>query len=568
MVTLSTQTMLPLTWTPPKLALITGAVPAYHMTSTTLKGILRPVNRAIKGFGGTRTWNVQQGTIIWKFCDDNGMQHKFRIPNSYYVPDGKLRLLSPQHWAKTQSGGLRPHGPAMTVLGHGARAGELTTSKSCTLFWNHGRNRLTVPLGPMDNVATFHLAPGFRRFALFCQRAQIDYSNTMDNPLIADSTLISDDEEEEEDIEPPLLAGAAYGPRLTGLPIGKNQLQLRANRLPRNVYRLPHHSILMAHQLAPSLLSSKRRRIGCPHPQRQNYSDTTSALDTYQWQNCRAWQNKASSHQDWRHAPFPPAVHAYMPRQLEKDGGTNQGRIGNQRSSQPSQESAFRWINSHPRPLDLLHRLTGRLTTKRYRHATVFVDQYSGLGYVYPQKTATAEETVEAKKSFEAYCESQGVQVRAYHTDNGVFRANQWVKECFDKRQQLTFAGVNAHHSKWPSRAPDPFHTRSCARDANPCQSQMAQSHNHSSMAIRRSDGKRCHQPMLQTLKTSKVAHHSSIFSNTDINVHSKHWKPFGMSGLRPRMAHSKAVEAFMESGKSAQGWEFTWDGPQIMGAT
>ena len=26
------------------------------------EGILQPVNRAIKGFGGTRTWNVQQGT--------------------------------------------------------------------------------------------------------------------------------------------------------------------------------------------------------------------------------------------------------------------------------------------------------------------------------------------------------------------------------------------------------------------------------------------------------------------------------------------------------------------------
>ena len=74
----------------------------------------------------------------------------------------------------------------------------------------------------------------------------------------------------------------------------------------------------------------------------------------------------------------------------------------------------------------LVAQMTGRLTTKRYRHATVFVDQYSGLGYIYPQKTATAEETVEAKKSFEDYCESQGVQVRAYHANNGVSAQINW----------------------------------------------------------------------------------------------------------------------------------------------
>ena len=124
MVTLSTRTMLPLTQTPPKLALITGAAPAYHMTSTTLKassGLLTAPSKVLAVPGPGMSSKAQSSG---SFCDDNGMQHKFRIPNSYYIPDGQLRLLSPQHWAKTQSGGLQPHGPAMTILGHGARAGE------------------------------------------------------------------------------------------------------------------------------------------------------------------------------------------------------------------------------------------------------------------------------------------------------------------------------------------------------------------------------------------------------------------------------------------------------------
>ena len=95
----------------------------------------------------------------------------------------------------------------------------------------------------------------------------------------------------------------------------------------------------------------------------------------------------------------------------------------------------------------LIAQMTGRLTTKRYNYATVFVDHYSGYSYVHLQKSASAEETIEAKKAFEYHCSQMGVQVRAYHADNGVFRANKWVTECRNRQQALTFAGVNAHHT-------------------------------------------------------------------------------------------------------------------------
>ena len=71
-------------------------------------------NWAIKGFGGTQTTNVKMGTLIWKWLDDDRNKHKFWIPKSYYVPDGKVRLLSPQHWAKT--------------IGATYKAGEKTTA--------------------------------------------------------------------------------------------------------------------------------------------------------------------------------------------------------------------------------------------------------------------------------------------------------------------------------------------------------------------------------------------------------------------------------------------------------
>ena len=41
----------------------------------------------------------------------------------------------------------------------------------------------------------------------------------------------------------------------------------------------------------------------------------------------------------------------------------------------------------------------------------------------------------------------RGVKVKAYHANNGVFRANKWRDTCYKQGQALTFAGVNVHHT-------------------------------------------------------------------------------------------------------------------------
>ena len=84
--------------------------------------------------------------------------------------------------------------------------------------------------------------------------------------------------------------------------------------------------------------------------------------------------------------------------------------------------------------------MTGRLTTKRYKYATEFVDQASRLGYLYLQKTPNFE-TLEAKASFQQYNLGKGAVIKAYHAKNDIFRPNDWQKACKDERQRLTFAG-------------------------------------------------------------------------------------------------------------------------------
>jgi hypothetical protein len=41
-----------------------------------------------------------QGTLVLDMNDDNGKPHHIHIPNSLYLPDLRMCLLSPQHWAQ------------------------------------------------------------------------------------------------------------------------------------------------------------------------------------------------------------------------------------------------------------------------------------------------------------------------------------------------------------------------------------------------------------------------------------------------------------------------------------
>jgi hypothetical protein len=150
------------------------------------EGTLVDSTRAIKGFGGSRTSNVKIGTITWKWLDDEGMTHKFVIPKSFYVPSGKVRLLSPQHWAQTQKD--KTNG-----------TGSETLHDKVTLFWNGHKNKLTIPLGKDDNVATMQTAPGFRKFEAFCPTAGFGVDDH-NNPIVASETLIVTDDEEANDL--------------------------------------------------------------------------------------------------------------------------------------------------------------------------------------------------------------------------------------------------------------------------------------------------------------------------------------------------------------------------------
>jgi len=89
--------------------------------------------------------------------------------------------------------------------------------------------------------------------------------------------------------------------------------------------------------------------------------------------------------------------------------------------------------------------MKGKLTKRRYRCATIFVDHFSRLRFIHLQTNDSSEETLAAKRAFETFADEHGVKILHYHCDNGRFQDNAFRQACHDARQQLTFCGVNAH---------------------------------------------------------------------------------------------------------------------------
>ena len=384
-------------------------------------GTPKESKRTIKGFGGTRISNVMTGTIKWRWLDDNGGIHEFKIPNSYYVPDGGVRLMSPQHWAQSQR----------NQFGKRMNYGCDTKHDKMILYWDkESQHKLTIPISEVNNVATFDLAPGFNKFKLFCEEAQIDYEKELSSPATICMSVEMDNEDEHErmssenavtikwpELKVPINESIGTGFSMKGkagreLPIPKDRIsdnQIKQSTTESELLEIHqryghvsfHKLVEMAKQ---GIINSKFQRCRIPV--------------------CSTCMFAKATRKRWRDKP----ITGYTTR----------------RPNQPGEKVSVDQLVS-PTP-GLVAQMTGRLTTKRYRYATVYVDQATGYGYVHLQKTATAEETIQGKLVFEDMALRHGINIKSYHADNGIFKARKWVEACRLKQQSLTFAGVNAHH--------------------------------------------------------------------------------------------------------------------------
>lgn len=378
------------------------------------------VKGKLKGISGSMPV-LFKGTVRWYIEDDQGTVHKLLLPNTLYVPSAPERLLSPQHWAQAR----RKRGD----VANGTIA--ITYSDRVELQWDRQRYCRTIVLDPNTNVASLSSAPGYTKFRIYRSNfdqatysmPEQDYfgapsqppsysegetvaSSSSDLSSSENSNNISDTSEKsipESNLE------LVDAPTEQVIKRVDEDLEVTHNNpqaeLLRWHYRLGHLSFKTIRSMAANGILPKRL-VDCQVPK------------------CSSCMYGKLHRKPWR-------------TKIKKNIKTMASING------PGDCVSVDQLES--RTPGFIAQSKGILTKQRYEYATVFVDHYSRLSYVYLMKSLTGEETVEAKKHFERYCATHHVKVKHYHADNGRFADNLFMKAIRDSGQTISFCAAYAH---------------------------------------------------------------------------------------------------------------------------
>ena len=380
-------------------------------------GTLVPVKKDVLGLGTVSA--TLKGTLRWAFEDDDGVVDEFLIPDSYYVPSLKIRLLSPQHWSQTNPK-------------RGAHSD--TNGERITMEWD-GKIR-NVPLN-LSNVGFMRSAPGFTH----SDPVVTALHATLPEELFCfPAHLIPPDDDDDgasEDERPPAPTAT------TGLPLDSDDTgsaTLEASTQPTSVpveFDLDDLDSDYDELLTPVAVHSKdlpaqllvwHYRLGHqPFKKLQamaKQGTLPKALAHCPLPQCSACLYGKATKRAWRSRTSPNHL---APATITRPGDCVS--VDQLESSTPG----------------LIAQLRGFLTRQRYTVATIFVDHFSHLSYVHLQRSTSAEDTLQAKRAFEAYARSKGVVVKHYHADNGRFIEKAFRDHCELERQTVSFSGVNAH---------------------------------------------------------------------------------------------------------------------------
>ena len=381
---------------------------------------LVPVKHQIKGLGGTLN-QVQKGTISWTIEDDEGQIYVMILPESLYVPQSPSRLLSPQHWAQTS-----PQDQPWCETHH----------DEVKLLWKGGKRVKTVTLSKRTgNVATLYTAPGYQAYASFVQGIDATEEQLVAFP----NHVISDDEEQnseqgtqrgqskEPDSDDTVIRGSREVYQVTDFNLNGPQTTELPSQLP---------TIIEDEEDSPRLENAIADFLAKHHQ-----------LNHLSMIKMQAMAKQGLLPKRWAKSKVPVCTSCLYGKATRRPWRTKpkkgQDRAQLRVATEPGQCISIDQLES--RTPGLIAQVKGWLTKKRYTAATVFVDHFSSLSYVYLQTSTNAEETVAAKQSFEAYAERHGVKIRSYQADNGRFAENAFMKEVKDSGQSITFCGVNAH---------------------------------------------------------------------------------------------------------------------------
>ncbi len=373
-----------------------------------------------------------QGTFKFNITDDDGKLHAIKIPNSLYIPNLKRCLLSPQHW-------VQETGDEQTWMGN--------YRDSCVLSWRGGKK--TVPFQPTTNVPVFYMASSSRSYCAFAatfeamEALYFQWEKVLEFPGCRDlmDNIVPEEFVAEENLNHDKEVSVDEG-------ASEDDKTVKTSSLPSPPV-----------DESPSKVICRGPLISNPLPSQEEGEDTQLATANDQTKLMRL-------HYCLGHLPFAKlkqlALSGEIPKKLAKAkppkcAGCLIGMMTKipwrGRETKASQEV---FVATKPGQCVSIDQMTstevgfyaqmkGKLTKKRYRCATIFVDHYSHLRFVHLQINNSSVKTVAAKHAFESFATKNGVKIQHYHCNNGQFSDNAFKQACHEQRQQLIFCGVNTH---------------------------------------------------------------------------------------------------------------------------
>jgi hypothetical protein len=357
------------------------------------------------------------GTFKFKIDNDNGKMHKIKVPNTLNVPDLRRCLLLPQHWAQeARDNHLLPRGTQME-----------NDNKNHVLLWGQAKYKKTIPFSSQSNVPIMYLAlssltyrafamtfkamkanffrrehvlqvPGLRRLEQgapdeqeFIAKENVNFDGSKSKDSVShDDASEGDHAREPEtttrmqaltfDPSPPLEEEEEYQ-----LAAADNQAELM-----RWHYCLGHLSFAKLELLAKNG-EIPHRLAKVPAPK------------------CAGCLFGAMTKLPWRGKESKSSHKVFV--------ATKPGECVSVDPMVSTQTGFFA-------------QLKGKLTSKRYRAASIFVDHFSRLRFVHLMQDLSSEETINAKLAFEQFAAKHGMAIKHYHCDNGRFMDIAFKQAC------------------------------------------------------------------------------------------------------------------------------------------
>jgi hypothetical protein len=117
----------------------------------------KPMRTNVEGYNGMTT-ATKIGTIKWNIEDDLGRVHIIVLPNAYYSPAGKYKLVCPQHWAQAVDDHFpKPNGTWCA-----------TYADRIVLHWAQGQYTRTLRLMPATKVCILTTPTGITQYQRAC----------------------------------------------------------------------------------------------------------------------------------------------------------------------------------------------------------------------------------------------------------------------------------------------------------------------------------------------------------------------------------------------------------------